>query len=224
MIGFGQTAFIYGNDTICDGDSAAVIVVFTGSSPFTFFYTVNSTTSVNTSYTNTYVIYTSQLGVYTLNIVVDANGDTCTVSGSGIVTVWPVPNSNVQAYPQPTSIVNPTISFINGSSGCLGCSWSWDFGDGSSIDSVNWDTQHTYTDTGFFNVTLYLENIYGCSGSSIHSIYIDDTSTVDVNELLGKSEILKTTDLLGRETKGTKNEVLFYIYDDGTVEKRIVIE
>ena len=31
-------------------------------------------------------------------------------------------------------------------------------------------------------------------------------------------------DLLGRETKGTKNEVLFYIYDDGTVEKRIVIE
>ena len=29
---------------------------------------------------------------------------------------------------------------------------------------------------------------------------------------------------LGRETKGTKNEVLFYIYDDGTVEKRIVIE
>ena len=37
-------------------------------------------------------------------------------------------------------------------------------------------------------------------------------------------ELLKATDLLGRETKGTKNEVLFYIYDDGTVEKRIVIE
>jgi len=26
------------------------------------------------------------------------------------------------------------------------------------------------------------------------------------------------------KTKGTKNEPLFYIYDDGTVEKRIVIE
>ena len=37
-------------------------------------------------------------------------------------------------------------------------------------------------------------------------------------------ELLKVTGLLGRETKGTKNEVLFYIYDDGTVEKRIVIE
>jgi hypothetical protein len=34
-------------------------------------------------------------------------------------------------------------------------------------------------------------------------------------------ELLKVTDLLGRETKGKTNEPLFYIYDDGTVEKRI---
>ena len=39
-----------------------------------------------------------------------------------------------------------------------------------------------------------------------------------------KKLLLKVSDLLGRETEGTKNEVLFYIYDDGTVEKRIVIE
>ena len=37
-------------------------------------------------------------------------------------------------------------------------------------------------------------------------------------------ELLRTIDVLGRETKGKKNEPLFYIYDDGTVEKRIVIE
>ena len=37
-------------------------------------------------------------------------------------------------------------------------------------------------------------------------------------------ELLKVTDPLGRETKGTKNEVLFYIYDDRTLEKRIIIE
>ena len=36
-------------------------------------------------------------------------------------------------------------------------------------------------------------------------------------------ELLKVTDLLGRKTKQT-NQPLFYIYDDGTVEKRIVIE
>jgi len=49
-------------------------------------------------------------------------------------------------------------------------------------------------------------------------------STTPVEEHITNKKILKVTDLLGRETKGTKNEVLFYIYDDGTVEKRIVIE
>ena len=31
-------------------------------------------------------------------------------------------------------------------------------------------------------------------------------------------------DVQGRESKGARNEPLFYIYDDGTVEKRIVVE
>jgi len=60
---------------------------------------------------------------------------------------------------------------------------------------------------------------------------IDATMSFSINcnpssiqEYTTNKELLKVTDLLGRETKGTKNEVLFYIYDDGTVEKRIVIE
>ena len=48
--------------------------------------------------------------------------------------------------------------------------------------------------------------------------------SLNISESNLARELLKVTDLLGRETKGTKNEVLFYIYDDGTVEKRIVIE
>ena len=45
-----------------------------------------------------------------------------------------------------------------------------------------------------------------------------------VEEQTTNKNLLKITDLLGRETKGSKNDVFFYIYDDGTVEKRIVIE
>ena len=37
-------------------------------------------------------------------------------------------------------------------------------------------------------------------------------------------KILKVVDILGRESKDLKNQTLFYIYDDGTVKKRIVIE
>ena len=51
---------------------------------------------------------------------------------------------------------------------------------------------------------------------------IDGTTAIKDHST--NKELLKVTDLLGRETKGTKNEPLFYIYDDGTVEKRINIE
>ena len=37
-------------------------------------------------------------------------------------------------------------------------------------------------------------------------------------------KLQKTIDILGKETKPKTNQPLFYIYDDGTVEKRIVIE
>jgi hypothetical protein len=48
-------------------------------------------------------------------------------------------------------------------------------------------------------------------------------SGTDIQEHTTNKELLKVTGLLGRETKQT-NQPLFYIYDNGTVEKRIIIE
>jgi hypothetical protein len=48
-------------------------------------------------------------------------------------------------------------------------------------------------------------------------------NTSSVSEINTKRQVVRVTDVLGRETKGI-NQPLFYIYDDGTVEKRIVIE
>ena len=39
-----------------------------------------------------------------------------------------------------------------------------------------------------------------------------------------KKRLINVIDFLGRPIKESKNQPLFYIYDDGTVEKRIVIE
>ena len=49
------------------------------------------------------------------------------------------------------------------------------------------------------------------------------SGTTSIQEHTTNKELLKVTDLLGRETKQT-NQPLFYIYDDGTVEKRITID
>ena len=49
-------------------------------------------------------------------------------------------------------------------------------------------------------------------------------STSEIAEIDTKKQLFKIKDILGRETKGTKNNILFYLYDDGTIEKRIVIQ
>jgi len=81
------------------------------------------------------------------------------------------------------------------------------------------------------NPNLYCIDVDDANYSTANWVDIDpqhyfsnNCSATSVEEQKIEKELLKVTDLLGRETKGTKNEVLFYIYDDGTVEKRIVIE
>jgi len=63
-------------------------------------------------------------------------------------------------------------------------------------------------------------NVIEISPIGIPVISTTVSNLVDLN----KRRLVRVVDFLGRETKGTKNEPLFYIYDDGTVEKRITIE
>ena len=49
------------------------------------------------------------------------------------------------------------------------------------------------------------------------------TVITDINQS-GYRKLISIVDVLGRKIKGTENEPLFYIYDDGTVEKKIIIE
>jgi hypothetical protein len=49
------------------------------------------------------------------------------------------------------------------------------------------------------------------------------TSTF-INEIHSNKKLLKIVDVLGRETPYRKNTPLFYIYEEGTVEKKIIIE
>ncbi len=60
-----------------------------------------------------------------------------------------------------------------------------------------------------------------------HSHFSNDCNPTLYNQLTYfkniEKQAMKVVDIFGRETKQT-NQPLFYIYDDGTVEKRIVIE
>jgi len=54
--------------------------------------------------------------------------------------------------------------------------------------------------------------------------FSSNCSVTAIDEITKYKELISIVDVLGKENKGTKNEPLFYIYDDGTVEKQIIIE
>ena len=50
------------------------------------------------------------------------------------------------------------------------------------------------------------------------------TSAINISEQKPERKLLIIKDMLGRETEVKSNSILFYLYDDGIVEKRIIIE
>ena len=53
---------------------------------------------------------------------------------------------------------------------------------------------------------------------------IQDETATSILEISNQKTLIKIVDILGRETNPKANNLLFYIYDDGTVEKKIIIE
>ena len=56
------------------------------------------------------------------------------------------------------------------------------------------------------------------------TVYSTNCNPSDVYDLDINRKLVKIVDLFGREVEPTKNMYLFYIYDDGSVEKRNIIE
>ena len=81
-------------------------------------------------------------------------------------------------------------------------------------NGMNLNTSGDYSDT--------LTNSVGCD--SIANLNLTVTNPTGVIDLTNKSILVKITDMLGQETPYRKNTPLFYIYNDGTVEKKIIIE
>ena len=80
---------------------------------------------------------------------------------------------------------------------------SWDCNNGICSDPGN----------GMGSFIDSLQCIINCS-----STHITDFDNFNAGK------VIKIVDVLGRKSKGLRNQPLFYIYDDGTVEKKIIIE
>lgn len=85
------------------------------------------------------------------------------------IVVYPKPVSGFTYSPQPVTIIQPEVDFIDQSYGAQ--FWQYDFGDfGSSVDQ---NPTHTYADTGWFDVQQIVINNYGCSDTIVVPLHVE---------------------------------------------------
>lgn len=113
-------------------------------------------------------------GSYTVSLTATSDsGCTQTYSINNMITVYPEPDAMFAAEPPSTNILNPLIQFNNLSTGASLNYWT--FGDGST--SSDESPLHTYADTGYYHVTLYVQNSFGCYDTASTDVYIAPITT-----------------------------------------------
>ena len=142
------------------------------------------------------------------------------------------PNTGLGQYPSPSACLMDSCSVMPPAP-------SWDCVNGACIDPLTGNGQYqTFNDCVLDSCSVIPPvpswdcDVMGIctdpgTGAGTYPTQAACTAACTIStveEQTTNKKLLKVTDLLGRETKGFSNDVLFYIYDDGTVEKRIVIE
>ena len=144
-------------------------------------------------------IFNIPAGNYTVTVT-DANGNTT------------LETYVVNEPPLLTAMINQSMLdlIVNVNGGIPPYNYLWNTGD--TVQTI------TPSSNGIYSCNVIDKE--GCN------IIVDFTVTnvpTSILEIHSERKLLKTTNLLGSETN-QRNQPLFYIYDDGTVEKRIVIE
>ena len=199
-----------GATTTCDGEITPLYFTLGGTPPFSVDYTVNgvpaSSLFTSTGVNTLNVIPPVGTNTYALTSITDGNGVVeNNVSGSVTITVYQLPLVTISQ--------NGNVLSVDSISASMPINYYWSTG--STSDTIHINQIGTYS--------ISVTDANGCTSSSNITVTFLSTNIFYFFQNTNKI-LLKVTDILGRETKGTKNKPLFYIYNDGTVEKKIIIE
>ena len=170
------SAFIAGNDTICENgaEKGKVSVSFAGEPPFTFSFAINGVPQplVPPTTINPYIINTNIAGNYTLVSYSDGN-EFGSVGGQAIVTTLTPPIANFNVYPDSITILFPNVQLTDESSGDI-ISWEWDFGDNTTNSNIQ-NPYHSYKDSlGIYQITLIVADNKNCIDTARKIISVTD--------------------------------------------------
>lgn len=122
---------------------------------------------------NPYYTYTVD-GTYNVSLTVVSDMGCESEMVSHTITAHPLPIAAFFSEPEIAQMNDPTIEFINKSTGAKENFWT--FGDNDS--SLLYSPSHFYTDTGWFQVVLIVTNEYGCKDTTEGLVYIQPSMTI----------------------------------------------
>ncbi len=171
----------------------------------------HTTDSISVCYGESVVIHgqiQTVAGVYT-QVFPAANG--CDSTSTINFIVHQNPTASFTSAPNPTNLSNPTVYFTDHSVNAS--QWFWNFGDVHNSSSNAQHPNHTYADTGRYEVTLIVASEHGCMDTiqqpiivkSDYIIYIPNTFTPNgdgINDLF-----------LPKGTNLDIEDYAFYIFD-----------
>jgi gliding motility-associated-like protein len=111
-------------------------------------------------------------GLYSITYsIIDMNGCPGTVTNTDSFKTLPIPVAEFGYNPNPASILAPTITFTDQSTGPP-VTWTWHFGNPGDSSTMIQNPVFTYTDTGCYNVTLLVSAADGCTSQVTHPVCI----------------------------------------------------
>ena len=149
--------------------------------------------------------------------------------------------SNTIFYNDSTSMIYPVHCLVLDDSSLISVSYhtgSFNTGDNCHIfthltqnstrDTLDFDFEVNFNSNNFshntvINGQLLLGDMNSNCSTSVYIILQNSSSFITQDNVQNK-ELIKMIDIFGREAQVKENEPIFYIYDDGTVEKKIVLD
>lgn len=129
------------------------------------FYLWNFGDGQTSTASDPYHIY-ENTGSYDVTLTITTSGgcaEILTMTLEDVVTVYPTPIADFEANPKIVNILESTVFITDNSIGSTSCTYI--VSDGTQLDDCN--TSHTFTEGGYFEITQYVVNSYGCTDRAV---------------------------------------------------------
>jgi choice-of-anchor B domain-containing protein len=197
--------FNYNEESICDGDSLLFDTSYVDADGFYISNTVDSLGYTDIVVTELSILHiTSSTQSFSI-----CTGDSLVV-GSNVYTSFGNYTDTLSSFNGCDSIIYTNLLVNNN---------FYSFDTLVSSVSIIW-SGIPLSVSGDYSSALI--NSVGCD--SIVNLNLTITNSTSIEESTNNKKLISITNVLGQKTSFRKNTSLFYIYDDGTVEKKIILE